>query len=63
MFASLTVIPLDSDISTLFLTANYNNIDVGSSRLFQNNEEIRARPVSYTHLDVYKRQQVVLAGI
>lgn len=44
MFASLTVSPLDSDISTLFLTANYNNIDVGSSRLFQNNEEIRARP-------------------
>lgn len=45
MFASLTVSPLDSDISTLFLTTNYYNIDVGDSRLMQNNDgEIRARP-------------------
>ena len=24
--------------------------------LFRNNKELRRRPVSYTHLDVYKRQ-------
>lgn len=44
MFASLTVRPLDREISTLFLTTNYYNIDVGDSRLLQNDEEIRVRP-------------------